>query len=161
MWNFAATSRLSFTAAGRVDALSLQRTGLFPALIPQIDSEWNRSFAAFSANLGAVYKLTSEDTLRAAFARGVQVPTLVEYGALSSVRNPGPPPGGLALAGNPSLAPTIVTNYEVSEDHALTRLHALIGVKVFYQQNSGILGKCDLRGPLRSGNSDDRAASRI
>jgi len=153
MWNFAATSKLSLTAAGRVDELSLERTGLFPTLIPQNDSQWNQSFTAFSANLGAVYKLTSQDTLRAAFARGVQVPTLVEYGALSSVRNPGPPPGGLALAGNPSLVPTIVTNYELSEDHALTRLNALIGVKVFYQQNTGILGKWDFATPSVPGTA--------
>ncbi len=143
MWNFAATSQLAFTVAGRADNLSLNRTGLVGVGIPLTNSDWKKSFTAFSANLGAVYKLTPQDTFRVAYARGVQVPTLVEFGGVELTEGSPKPPNGLVLEGNPNLTPAVVTNYEVSYDRGIPQLDAMVGARVFYQQSTDIKGTWD------------------
>jgi iron complex outermembrane receptor protein len=141
MWDFAATSKLTLTAAARLDALRLYRTGGLPAGFPQVGSAWNQSTQALSVNLGAVYKLTELDTLRATYARGVQLPSLVDLGAFQA--SFGPPPYGFNVAGNPDLSPSVVSNYELSYDRAFPALNAKAGVKLFFQQTGDVIGTWD------------------
>jgi len=141
MWNWVASDKLSLTAAGRLDKLSLKRTGMFPAGVPQNDNGlWDRDIKKASVNLGAVYKLTAQDSLRATYARGVQAPTLLELGGLLIPPATTAPVGGL-ITGNPSLAPAIVTNYALAYDRNLPTLDAKIGVKVFSQKTEDVKGQ--------------------
>ena len=147
MWNFTASRRLSLTAAARLDHLDLRRTGPAPdGFIFSRNSDWNRTLDAFSANLGAVYKLSALDTLRATFARGVQAPSLVEFGGFQVVLVPGP--SGLVVGGNPNLQPTVVSNYQLSYDRIIPALDAKASVKAFFQQTEDVKGIWALANPL-------------
>jgi iron complex outermembrane receptor protein len=132
MWNWTATSKLSFTAALRLDALWLNRSGLFPPGFPNASNAlWNRTIDVAGANAGIVYKATDADTLRLTYARGVQIPTLQEEGGFQLVAGGGP--FAPSLGGNPFLKPSIVSNYQASYDRSLAQIGAKLSVKVFYQ----------------------------
>ena len=147
MWNFAATGKLSLTGAVRLDHFVLKRTGPEASvLVYSRNSDWNRTIDSLAANLGAVYKLTEFDTFRATYARGIQIPTLVEYGGLQAVFAPGP--FGLTLGGNPYLRPTVVSNYELSYNRIIPALNAKASVKAFFQQTDDVSGTWDLNHPL-------------
>lgn len=141
MWNWVVNPKLSVTTAVRLDKLSLKRTGTFPAGAPQANNAlWDRDITETSVNVGAVYKVTDRDTVRATFARGVQAPTLLELGGLLIPPATPAPTGGL-ITGNPQLDPAIVTNYELAYDHALPALKAKVGVKVFAQKTKDVKGQ--------------------
>lgn len=134
MWNWAISDALATTAAVRVDNLQLSRSGAFPANFPRADNRlWDRDLTTTSVNLGVVWRPTSLDTVRATYARGVQTPSLIEFGGLQAQVDVAP---GVSIAaiGDPSIEPSIVTNYELSYDRALAALNAKAGVRVFWQQ---------------------------
>ncbi len=142
MWDYRATDKLALTAAVRLDALDLSRTGTFPANAPMASNNlWKRSLNSVSVNVGAVYKLTAEDAVRATYARGVQAPSLVDFGALQ-VTTP-----GLFIGGNPDLSPTVISNYELSYDRNLEALNAKVSVKGFYQQNQKLIAQGNFLSP--------------
>jgi len=47
----------------------------------------------------------------------------------------------LLIAGNPDLAPTIVTNYELSYDRAIPQLDAKVSAKIFFQEMDDVKGQ--------------------
>jgi outer membrane receptor for ferrienterochelin and colicins len=140
MWNWAISDKLALTAAGRYDDLSLSREGTFPAGYPPVaNSYWDRSIKKGSYNFGAVYRPTQADTFKATAARGVQVPTLVDLGAVQLRATAGPYTVG--VIGNPTLEPSIVTNYEVGYERAIGSLNAKAGVSVFTQKTEDVKGQ--------------------
>ena len=140
MWNWAVTDKLSTTVAVRYDKLDLKRSGTFPTGYPPVTNDyWDRSIEETSYNLGVVYRPTGVDTLRATAARGVQVPTLVDLGAIQVKVAQGP--FTIGVIGNPTLRPTIVTNYELAYDRALPSLNAKVGVSVFTQKSEDVKGQ--------------------
>jgi len=100
----------------------------------------SRDIQKASVNLGAVYKLTPNASLRATYARGVQPPTLLELSGLLIPPATAAPVGAL-ITGNPDLAPAIVTNYALSYDRALPTLGARFGVKLFSQKTEDVKGQ--------------------
>jgi outer membrane receptor for ferrienterochelin and colicins len=147
MWNWVVNPKLAVTAALREDKLDLERTGTFPVGQPNVNNgQWDRSISELSVNLGAVYKATDKDTLRATYARGVQAPTLLELGGLL-ITPATPAPTGALITGNPALDPAIVTNYELAYDRALPSLNAKASVKVFHQETKDVKGQFSLGGP--------------
>jgi iron complex outermembrane receptor protein len=140
MWNWAISDKLAVTAAGRYDDLSLSREGTFPAGYPAVtNAYWDRSIKKASYNFGAVYRPTPADTFKATAARGVQVPTLVDLGAVQLRVVSGP--YTIGVIGNPTLEPSIVTNYEVGYERALPGLDAKAGVSVFTQKTEDVKGQ--------------------
>ena len=141
MWNWVVNPKLSLTAAARLDKLSLERTGGFAVGDPvRSNALWDRDISETSVNLGAVYKATDKDSLRATYARGVQAPTLLELGGLLLVPAT-PAPVGYLIEGNPKLDPAIVTNYELAYDRDLPSLGAKAGVKLFAQKTENVKGQ--------------------
>ncbi|CAN5374085.1 catecholate siderophore receptor CirA [soil metagenome] len=139
MWNWAVTDKLALTAAGRYDDLSLSREGTLPTGYPPVtNAYWDRSIKKASYNLGAVYRPTGNDTFKATAARGVQVPTLVDLGAVQLKVAAGP--YTLGVIGNPALAPAIVTNYEIGYERNVTSLNAKAGVSIFKQKTEDVKG---------------------
>jgi iron complex outermembrane receptor protein len=133
MWNWAISDTLTTTAAFRVDKLQLKRTGVFPARIPLADNAyWDRSSTEPSVNLTAAWRPTAKDTVRASYARGVQAPSLIQFGGLQLASGP------VYIMGNPNLKPATVNNYEVAYDHEMKA--AKLGVRLFVQDWSGING---------------------
>lgn len=140
MWNWAISDKLAVTAAGRYDDLSLSRKGTFPAGYPPVtNAYWDRSIKKASYNFGAVYRPTAADTFKATAARGVQVPTLVDLGAVQLRVVSGP--YTIGVIGNPTLKPSIVTNYEVGYERAISSLNAKAGVSVFTQKTEDVKGQ--------------------
>ncbi len=130
-WSWTPLPALTLTQALRVDALKLGRSGSF-AGFPFDNRAWNRTLVEPSFNSGIVYKVGPVDTLRLSVARGVQLPSLLEFGGLQAREGP------LAFLGSPTVSPTITMNYEVDWDHQFTELGARTRVAGFYQTNTGL-----------------------
>jgi len=139
MWTLAATDKLSLTAAGRADHLKLRRTGTIPPGFFYSDTAaWDRTIDSLSANLSAVYSATNVDTVRATYARGIQIPTLVELGGFQAVLVPGP--FMFTAGGAPDLQPAIVSNYQLSYGRDIPAWSTVISGKVFLQQTDDVKG---------------------
>ena len=133
MWNWAISDKLTTTAALRVDKLDLKRSGVFPARIPLANNAfWDRSSTEPSVNFTVAYRPTAHATVRASYARGVQAPSLIQFGGLQLASGP------VYIMGNPNLKPATVDNYEVAYDHEMKA--AKLGVRLFVQDWSGING---------------------
>ncbi len=150
MWNWAATDKLSLTSAVRIDHLTATRTGGFPADTPFIpglpsvawplenNADFARSMTPVSENFGLVFKATTSDTLRASYARGIQVPTLIELGGIQYLYPTGSLPA--ALIGNPQIQPSIIKNYEVGYEHRIAAIEGTAAVRLFSQSTDDMTG---------------------
>lgn len=136
MWDWQITQDLAFTNAARLDLLQLSRGGSIPAGQGQPRGQWDRDIVEPSFNSALVWKPTQVDTLRLAYGRGAQVPSLVEFGAANAV-NTVPPFG---LVGNPRLDPTVVSNYEIGYDRQIEPIRGLLRTSLFYQRSTDIKG---------------------
>ena len=132
MWEWRIMPSLSLTNAIRIDDLSLKRDGFTPVGYPFTNSDWNRNLLEPSFNSGLVWKESGVDTFRLTASRGVQLPNLIEAGALLFTSP------FLALTGIPTLSPTVVTNYELGWDHDLRPLSAKLRASVFDQHTDGV-----------------------
>jgi iron complex outermembrane receptor protein len=132
------TSKLSATAAVRFDQLKLGFDGSFPSYVQLTTAEYNRTIGAFSANAGLVYAATDDDTLRLSYARGVQSPTLAELGGFHAALQE--PHFAVDITGNPSIEPSIITNYEADWDRVLPALAAKGYLRIYYQTTSAVKG---------------------
>ena len=131
MWNWAITDAVTSTLAVREDTLALHRSGSFPVRIPFADNAlWDHSFTQPSVNLTLGWRPTPKDSLRLSYARGVQAPSLFEYGGLQLASTPAPN-FTIDLMGNPNLKPSIVTDDEIAYDHDFTV--AKFGLRLFKQ----------------------------
>jgi len=132
------TSKISATVAARYDQLKLGFDGAFPSYVQLTTAEYNRTIGAFSANAGLVYTATDNDTFRVSYARGVQSPTLAELGGFHAAI---PEPFfAVDITGNPSIEPSIVTNYEADWDKALPAVAAKGYLRLFYQTTTAVKG---------------------
>jgi outer membrane receptor for ferrienterochelin and colicins len=123
---------LSLTNAIRLDSLRLGRDGFLPSFSQITNAEFNRTTNAPSFNSGIVWRPDDVDTFRVSAARGVQAPSLVEFGAFEA-QVP-----GLLIGGQPDVVPTIVTNYEVDFDRQIPALDGLLRVSAFHQETDNI-----------------------
>ncbi|WP_207483435.1 TonB-dependent receptor plug domain-containing protein, partial [Arenibaculum pallidiluteum] len=140
MWDWAVTEKLSLVNAVRLDHLVLGRTGPFAtAAAPYTNDDYDRTVTEPSLNSGVVFKATDKDTFRVTFARGVQVPSLLEYGLQQS----------RVVYGNPDISPTIVTNYELGYERAVAEINGSVKTSVYYQTNDEV--KARLRAGFANG----------
>jgi iron complex outermembrane receptor protein len=130
MWNWDITPDLSLTNAVRVDSVFLGKSGptVFGPYLPNglTLADYDRSFTAESFNSGLVYKVTERDTLRLMAARGLQAPSLVDF--------------GYVVNGNPDVNPTIVGNYELGYDRDVPGLGSTLRTSLFYQTQTDVIG---------------------
>jgi len=133
MWDWKILPTVSLTNALRLDYLTLGRDGTAPANFLS-NSYWDRSLTQPSFNSGLVWQATDVDTLRLTGARGVQVPNLLSLGGVFQ-----PYGGNTFISGVPTLAPTIVMNYEASWDRTMPSLGGVFRADVFHQTNQSVL----------------------
>ncbi|MGD0446459.1 MAG: TonB-dependent receptor [Edaphobacter sp.] len=132
MWNWTITPDVSITNALRVDHLALGRSGSVPPGYPFTNPDWNRSFTPPSFNSGLVWKVNDVNSVRVTASRGIELPSLVDSGArLLNLE-------GYSTSGTPYLNPTVVTNYEIALDHALSGQHLLFRGSAFHQHSADI-----------------------
>ncbi len=135
MWNWQVTPSVSITNAVRVDHLSLHLNGSPPADTPLTASQYNHtSFTEPSFNSGIVWKVTDDDTLRLTAARGLQLPSLIDYAFQFGTQA-----AGTLYYGNPTLSPTAVWNAELAYDRTIAFIGSTVRTAIFAQRNDNLL----------------------
>ncbi len=110
-----------------------------PVTWPYTNANFNsKNINEVSANSGLVIKASEFDTIRLSYGRGIQMPPLVDYAWYEPILRTVPLGGGATaqipalVNGNPSLEPTIVTNYELGYTRDLSHLSSKLSTSVFY-----------------------------
>ena len=137
MWDWEILPGLALTNAVRYDYLMLRYAGAPVAGSQFTMGDYNSArLSEFSFNSGVVYKATEEDTFRLLVARGIQAPSLVDFGTQASA-----PSGGqqVSFVGNPTLNAASVMNYEVDFDRTLASIGAVLRAAVYYQTTDNLL----------------------
>ncbi|MBI1327272.1 MAG: TonB-dependent receptor [Alphaproteobacteria bacterium] len=138
MWDWQVLEKLGWTNALRVDHLKLGRSGpLIANDVISSNAPFDQDFTEFSYNSGLVWAATDQDTFRLSTARGVHMPSLLDFGE-------GLDYFGDLFVGNPNLDPAVITNYELGYDRKLDGWLSNLRTAVFYQETE------DLKGTLQA-----------
>jgi iron complex outermembrane receptor protein len=136
MWDWQITPGIELTNALRLDHMLLQYAG---RLLPQSGltaSDYNTTTVTEpSFNSGIVWDATPQDTFRLTAARGVQLPTLLQY----ALQVPAGFYGPLAYAGTPDLHPSIIYSGELDYDRALPGFGSTLRAALFAQRIDDII----------------------
>jgi outer membrane receptor for ferrienterochelin and colicins len=130
MWSWQITPQLSLTNSVRLDHLVLNRNQ--PVAQPNIytlGQFQNAVVNAPSFNTGLVYQPTDWDTYRLLIGRGVQAPSLFDYGLQYGLSEG---PLKVIYAGRPDLNASTTTNFEVDYDRVLPSLQSTIKTALYY-----------------------------
>ena len=131
MWDWQIAPSLSFTNAVRLDHMRLHYSGNPLPYSGVIPSDYdNITITEPSFNSGLVWKATDLDTFRISAARGVQLPTLLQFGLQL------PFAGGIPVAysGRPNLQPSIIWSGELGHDRALPAIDSTLRTALFAQR---------------------------
>ncbi len=134
MWGWTLSDNLEWTNSVRMDWLRMNHSGALNAGSPYVDADYNQSIHEPSYNSGLVWKATQDDTIRISTARGVKIPSLLNYG-MEFVFGP------VLFVGNPALSPTVVTNYEIGWDHIVAPIDGMLRTSIFYQTTKDIVAE--------------------
>jgi iron complex outermembrane receptor protein len=138
MWNWQISPKISATTAVRIDSLHLNYAGLTAPGSGLAAADYNRAgLVVASFNSGMVYQPTEQDTIRLIAARGVQVPSLADYG----LQLPAGVAGPAVISGNPNLHPTIVYNLELDYDRAVPAIDSTLHGAIFVQRNDDLIAQ--------------------
>lgn len=136
MWDWQATPAVEVTNALRIDHLQLHYAGNLLAETGLTASEYDRTTVTQpSFNSGVVWEATQQDIFRLTAARGVQLPTLLEYGLQVPAGFYSP----LAYSGTFDLHPAIVWNVELDYDRAVPSIGSKLRVALFAQRTNDII----------------------
>ena len=136
MWNWQITPELSLTNAARLDHLVLRFSGVTVPGNQYSPSQYdNAELNEFSFNSGLVYKPSEDDTICLLAARGIQAPSLFDFGLEEAFPIHG---GSYSLIGNPDLSAASVLNYEIDYDRALSPF-ANLHVAVYDQRTADLI----------------------
>ncbi|MDR3449740.1 MAG: TonB-dependent receptor [Alphaproteobacteria bacterium] len=149
LWNI--SNQWSWTNALSVEHYNLEQTGTLPASNYYQYNNFSHDMNGIAANSGLVYKPTDQDSFRLTYGRGIQDPSMSQYGLVISG-------GGFDLTGNPYLKPTIVQNYELGYDRKLPFMVSTAKFSTHYQTTQGLSEAVAMTGPVTEpinvGNSD-------
>lgn len=138
MWDWEVDESLSITNAIRIDHLDLGATMPPPAGTPYTRAQYDRNFTEPSFNSAIVWRLTDLDQARIEAARGIKIPSLVDFGMAAPI--PDPRFGYLFIGGNPANDVTRVWNYEIGWRHLVPWLNASVEATGFHTARYGIIG---------------------
>ncbi len=133
MWDWQISPMFELTNAVRVEHLVLGYSGdlvILPGRTPQIYN--NTTLTEETFNSGLVIRVTDQDTVRLTAGRGLQVPSLIDFGIQVET-------GMVDILGSPSLVPSAVWNTELAYDRVLAPIGATLHTAVFFQRNTDLL----------------------
>ena len=133
MWDWQIAPWVDLTNAVRLDYLELHDNGpLIPTPGRSVADYNNTTITGPSFNSGLVFKVSDLDTVRVTAARGLQVPSLLDFGIQI---------GGFGYyyLGAPYLQPVAVWDAELAYDRTLPMLGATFTSAVFFQRNTDLL----------------------
>jgi len=138
MWAWEPLDALSFTNAVRVDQLELE-AGEPPPGVPFAREDYDRSFTETSFNSTVMWRATPTDQLRVTVARGVQLPSLVDWGLAAGV--PDGEGGTLRfIGGTPQNDIATAWSYEIGWRRRVAPLNAAFEAVVFHTRREHIIG---------------------
>ena len=148
MWNWQITPELALTNAVRFDHLALRYAGSpLPGILYTL-SDYNAArLSELSFNSGLVFKPTDSDTFRLLVARGIQAPSLVDFGLQQSKNLGG---FSISFVGNPTISAAKMMNYEFDYDRSLTSINSILRTAVYYQKTDDLLAN-PVTAPLAPG----------
>ena len=134
MWNWQLRDDMTWTNAVRADHLRLGRDGPIVANpVLTSNDDFDETMTELSYNSGLVWSMTNKDTLRLMTARGIQAPSLLDFG-LDLVSGP------VIVLGNPDLDAGVVTNYEIGYDRKIDAIGGMLRSSLFYQKTTDLKG---------------------
>jgi iron complex outermembrane receptor protein len=142
MWEHAFSPDLAVVNAVRYDFSQFGRSGPAPDLSATGNQNFDRSVSGFSTNSAAIQRIGDDDSLRLSFARGLQLPSLANFGqqtpntptAFDRFGNPNPRiagAGGSRAA--PYVEPAVVYDYQAGWDHLFREWAITARVSAFHQ----------------------------
>jgi iron complex outermembrane receptor protein len=144
MWEHQFLPGLSMVNAVRYDRFQLGRTSShWPGDI-YTDKDYDRSLQGTSVNSSLIWRAGEDDTLRASFARGLSLPSLLDLGQLALFK---PEYGGNYFYGNPHLNPSAVYEERLGWDHRISEIDALARVSLYHEQTMQIIASPGLTFP--------------
>jgi outer membrane receptor for ferrienterochelin and colicins len=148
MWIWQITPELALTNAVRFDHLALRYAGSPVPGIRYTIADYNAAhLSELSFNSGLVFRPTESDTFRLLVARGIQAPSLVDFGLQTTNNAAGFP---VSFIGNPALSPATMMNYELDYDRSLTSINSILRTAVYYQKTDDLLTSA-VNAPLAPG----------
>lgn len=142
MWNHAFSDDLSLLTAVRCDRFWMNRDGPLLDGSPWTNQDYDRSLYGWSDNSALVWRSSPLDSVKVSAARGLTLPSLLEFGIANPLTVPFAPPAiptaRLLSIGNPTLQPTKVTHYELSYERMLADWNASAKIAVYHQLVSGL-----------------------
>jgi len=144
LWEHQFLPGLSMVNAVRYDRFQLGRSSSdLPGDI-YTDKDFDRSLQGTSVNSSLIWRAGGEDTLRASFARGLSLPSLLDLGQFALFM---PQYGGNYYYGNPRLNPSAVYEERVGWDHRLRDIDALARISLYHEQTMQIIASPALTFP--------------
>jgi outer membrane receptor for ferrienterochelin and colicins len=141
MWDWQISPMFDLTNAVRVDHLELMNTGFFAPTPGRTRSLYDGTEITIpSFNSGLVIKATDLDTVRLTAARGLQVPSLFDFGLQI-------PLGYVNIVGTQSAQPTSVWDAELAYDRSIAALGATLTTAIYWQRNTDLLASAGSAGP--------------
>jgi outer membrane receptor protein involved in Fe transport len=137
MWHWQVSPKVSFTNAIRFDYAALTFSGSVPPNTRYTAADYSQaSLTSIAFNSGLVYDATDADTLRLIVARGIEAPSLVDFGLQSTFQLEA---FQISFIGNPNVNPARITNYEVDYDRDIAALNAVLRIAAYYQRTDDLL----------------------
>jgi iron complex outermembrane receptor protein len=131
------TDRLALSLAGRVDRLRLEQCGTVQQPAVNSPEEYRRKVTSPSFNAGLLYQVGASGQFRLNGGRGLQSPSLADFGSRLTLTVPGSPLAVL-IAGDPSLRPATVWSGELGYDQQLGG-NLKIGGTAFLHRTSDVI----------------------
>jgi outer membrane receptor for ferrienterochelin and colicins len=148
MWIWQIAPELALTNAVRFDHLALRYAGSPVPGIRYTIADYNAArLSELSFNSGLVFKPTDSDTFRLLVARGIQAPSLVDFGLQTSNNIGGFP---ISFIGNPNVSAAKMMNYEFDYDRSITSINSILRTAVYYEKTDDLLTSA-VNAPLAPG----------
>jgi iron complex outermembrane receptor protein len=119
MWNWDISPKWTFNNALRFDSLTYETKN--PSLYPAFN--YDRDVEEISVNSGLVYQHDPNNTFRLSYARGIDIPSFIEYGVQAAQFQP-----------NPQTPVSIIENVDFNFEHKFADLNTDLKVSTFYQK---------------------------
>jgi iron complex outermembrane receptor protein len=145
MWDWQMSPQIALVNSVRVDSLTLRFAGpVAPGSRFTAEDYSHARLTAPSFNSALVCSASERDTVRLMVARGVQAPSLADFGIETGATSNG---FAISYTGNPTLKAATLMNYEADYDRVLPRLGATLRLAAYYEKTTDLLASA-LNAPL-------------
>ena len=128
LWDWTINDKWDLSTGLRLDSLKLHKEDNLISTNPYNIDQYDQAMTEYAYNIGLVYRPDAKDTFRLMHARGIDIPSLIEFGYQAKLLS-----GAISLVGNPTLDASHVLSYEFNYDRQIDAIHGKSRLAVFYQ----------------------------